>query len=339
MKAELLPVGKLSPKILSELLEKYSRADRRILVGPYIGEDAAAVDMGEKALVMTTDPITFATDEIGHYSVMVNANDIATTGADPMWFTATILLPEAEGNREMAEEIFRQIHAACEKLGVFLVGGHTEITFGLARPIVVGQMIGEVMKKGLIRTGGAMPGDAILMSKGLCVEGTAIMAREKGDDLLKAGTSAEIVDRAKGFLYDPGISIVEEARLACRVAQVHAMHDITEGGLANGLMEIAVAAGVQIEVDEDRIPLYEESRVLCEALGLNPMGVIGSGSLLIASEPSEAEKILAAGIEQGLAIARIGRVKRAGAPAVSLITREGQTPLSPFARDEILKIF
>ncbi|MBW1766245.1 MAG: hydrogenase expression/formation protein, partial [Deltaproteobacteria bacterium] len=233
MKRNQLPTGKLDVRILCKLLKQYSTTDERVLLGPGIGEDAAAIDMGDRVLIVTTDPITFATNEIGYYSVMVNANDIATTGAEPKWYTVTILLPEGKGTERLVDSIFNQIHQACEKLDISLIGGHTEITYGLDRPILVGQMIGEVQKEALITTSGAEPGDLVLLSKGICIEGTSIIAREKEEDLSSRGISRDIVERARRFLFDPGISIVEEARLAFQAGQVHSMHDITEGGLAN----------------------------------------------------------------------------------------------------------
>jgi len=266
----LLKTGKLDIQILRKLLNKYSKTDEKVLVGPRIGEDAAAIDMGEKVLIVTTDPITFATNEIGYYSVMVNANDIATTGAEPRWYTVNILLPEALGTESLVDSIFQQIHQACERLSISLIGGHTEITYGLDRPILVGQMIGELQGEALITTGGAKPGDLIVLSKGICIEGTSIIAREKKGDLSSCGISTDIVERARRFLFDPGISVVEEARLAIQAGRVHSMHDVTEGGLADGLHELSMAAGVEIEVERDRIPIYEESRILCEAFGLNP---------------------------------------------------------------------
>jgi hydrogenase maturation factor len=334
-----LPAGKLAVEILRGFLKKYTLPDERVLLGPGIGEDAAVVRMNGRTLAVATDPITFATDAIGYYSVMVNANDIATTGAEPEWFTVTVLLPETGGNKDLAEEIFRQMHGACEALGVVIIGGHTEITSGLDRPIVVGQMMGEVDVSSVVRTAGARAGDMVLMTKGVSVEGTALIAREKEGELTARGVSPALIERAQGFLYDPGISVVEEARLACRRIRVHAMHDITEGGLANGLHEMAMAAEVEIEVEETRIPIYEASKVLCAAFGLDPMGLIGSGSLLIAAPPEEAEAFLQEAEARGMAVTPIGRITASGAPSVILRTGEGRRPLPPFQRDEIVKIF
>jgi hydrogenase maturation factor len=339
VRRKLLKTGKLDVQILRKLLNKYSKTDEKVLVGPRIGEDAAAIDMGEKVLIVTTDPITFATNEIGYYSVMVNANDIATTGAEPRWYTVNILLPEALGTESLVDSIFQQIHQTCERLSISLIGGHTEITYGLDRPILVGQMIGEVQGEALITTGGAKPGDLIVLSKGICIEGTSIIAREKKRDLLSCGISTDIVERARRFLFDPGISVVEEARLAIQAGRVHSMHDVTEGGLAGGLHELSMAAGVGIEVERDRIPIYEESRVLCEAFGLDPMGVIGSGALLITASPSETEKILDHARQHGVTMTMIGRVKSAGSPSVTMVTSKGHEPVPYFERDEVVKIF
>ncbi len=340
MKPEVLPAGKLDIRILRKLLERQVLRDQAILVGPKIGEDAAAIDMGDEVLIVSTDPITFATDEIGHYSVMVNANDIATTGAEPRWYTVTILIPDERGTEQLVESIFQQIYKACEKLSISLIGGHTEITHGLARPILVGQMMGVVQKGSLVSTSGAQPGDIILLSKGIAIEATSVIARERAGDLRSFGISRDLVERAGHFLFDPGISIVEEARAAFHAAKVHSMHDPTEGGLANGLYELSIAAGVEIEVNRDAIPVYEESRVLCEAFHLDPMGAIASGALLITASPSEAGKISRKALKAGVPMTEIGRVKSRGSPSVTMITSSGsEEPVPYFERDEIVKIF
>jgi len=339
VKRKPLLTGKLDIQILRRLLQRYSRIDERVVLGPGIGEDAAAIDMGEKLLIVATDPITFATSEIGYYSVMVNANDIVTTGAEPRWFTVNILLPEAMGTEALADSIFNQIHQACEKLNISVIGGHTEITYGLDRPILVGQMMGEVQKEALITTAGAKPGDHILLSKGICIEGTSLIARERGGELLSKGISQALIERARGFLFDPGISVVQEARLAFGVGHVHAMHDITEGGLADGLHELAMAAGVKIVVEKDRIPIYAESQILCEVFGLNPLGVIASGALLITASPPQAERILETAQGQGMTMTKIGHIDAAGAPSVTMVTPDGYEPVPYFERDEVTKIF
>jgi hydrogenase maturation factor len=270
---------------------------------------------------------------------MVNVNDVVTTGAVPKWFTVTVLLPEGRTFEALVESIFEQIHRACEKLNISLIGGHTEITSGLDRPILVGQLIGEVCRENLLATAGAQPGDVILLSKGICIEGTAIIARERERDLLSRGVSKELIAKAGRFLFEPGIGVVEEARFALQNGHVTSMHDITEGGLADGLHEISVAAGVQIEIEKDRIPIYEESRIFCRTFGLNPLGVIGSGSLLITASQSESGKILASAHREGVPITRIGQIKGLGAPSVVMVSPEGSEAVPYFERDELVKLF
>jgi hydrogenase expression/formation protein HypE len=329
--------GKLDIQILGRLLQQYARSDPRVLIGPRIGEDTAAIDMGEKLLIVTTDPITFATDEIGYYSVVVNANDIVTSGAQPRWLSVSILLPRKKTDKAMVDHIFQQIHKACGEFGISLIGGHTEITHGLDRPILIGHMMGEVEKDALVTTGGAKVGDDVLLSKGICIEGTSIIAREKEGELISRGISPDLIKRAQDFLYKPGISVIHEARMACETSRIHSMHDVTEGGLANGLHEIAVAAGVQIEVEQALIPVFEESRIICETFGLDPLGVIASGALLLTASSGEARKILQRASREGLALTRIGRVQR-GRPSVNLITSRGKEPIRYFHRDEVVRI-
>ena len=333
-----LPIGKLPADLLQTLLGRYANADPRVVVGPGVGEDAAVIDMGDRYLVAKTDPITFATDEIGYYAVHVNANDVACCGAVPRWFLATLLLPERDATPELAETIFAQVAEACRQLGVSLCGGHSEITYGLGRPLIVGQMLGEVAPDRHVATGGAQVGDALILTKGIAVEGTAIIARETGPDLGDVLSPAERA-RLANFLHEPGISVVRDARLALEVGGVHALHDPTEGGVATGLWELAQAAGVGLIVDEARLPVLPECRMLCRRLGLDPLGLIGSGALLIAAEAGRAEAILERLRSAGIAAAAIGQIveRQQGCR----LRRAGGTlaPLPTFARDEITRLF
>jgi hydrogenase expression/formation protein HypE len=261
--SDRFPLGKLPADVLARLLATCAPSDPRVIVGPGIGLDAAVIDLGDRLLVAKTDPITFATDSIGWYAVQVNANDIATTGAAPCWFMATVLLPGSRANEQLAEEIFAQIHTACAAIGVSLVGGHTEITHGLDRPIVVGAMLGEAAHEQLVIPSGARPGDAILLTKGIAVEGTAIMAREKANELREF--DAAFLERCRNFLTEPGLSVVRDAAIATSAGRVHAMHDPTEGGLATGLYELAQASGLGLMIEADAVPVYLETQALCRA--------------------------------------------------------------------------
>ena len=301
-----LPVGKLPPDLLRELLGRSARPDPRLHLGPGIGLDCAVIDAGDRWLVAKSDPITFASAEIGWYAVHVNANDVATTGARPMWFLATILLPETGSEASLAEAVFGQIRSACDQVGAALVGGHTEITAGLTRPIVAGTMLGEAERGRLVTPRGALPGDRLLLTKGIPIEGASLLAREFGARL--ASLPAETIRRARDYLHAPGISVVREALRAAEAGGVHAMHDPTEGGLAGGLWELAEAAGVSLKVDHDAIPVLPEGRAICEALGLDPMATIASGALLLAAVPSSVARITAALAAEGIECAEIGEI-------------------------------
>ena len=278
------PPGKLPHGELSRLISKFTRTHRRLLVPPQVGEDAAVIDMGDRLLVAKTDPITFATDQIGWYAVHVNANDIAACGGIPKWLLATVLVPEGAHVTEV-EEIFDQLDQATQSLNVSLVGGHTEITYGLPRPVVCCSMLGEVPSGKAIATGGANPGDTILLTKGIAIEGTALLAREAMPQLRELGVPESTIEAARGLLFNPGISVVNEARIAVETGEVTSMHDPTEGGLASALAEIAEAAGTGLEVVLDDVHILKETEVICEAIGADPWGLIASGSLLITTHP------------------------------------------------------
>jgi len=333
-----LPVGKLPAETLQRLLAKYASLDDRVIVGPRVGEDAAVLDMGDRYLVATTDPITFATDDLGWYALHVNANDLAVRGARPRWFLATVLLPEARTTPAMVEALFAGLAEACQELGVSLVGGHTEVTAGLPRPIVVGAMLGEVARERLVTTAGARAGDTLLLTKGVPLEGAAIVARERGDEAVRRGVPPDVVARARRFLREPGISVVPEARLACEAARVHAMHDPTEGGLATACWELAQAGDVGCHVERAQVPLLPEARALCEAFGLDPLGTIASGALLLAVDPADAAAVIAACQGAQIPCAAIGRVTPRE-EGVTLGVGGRRRPMPAFAQDEIARLF
>jgi hydrogenase expression/formation protein HypE len=333
-----LPVGKLRAELLERFLGKLEAQSPRIIVGPRVGEDAAVLDMGDRYLVATMDPITCATDELGWYALCVNANDLAVRGARPLWFLATLLLPEQGTSEQRAEDLFTELGAACAELEVALVGGHTEVTAGLPRPVVVGCMLGEVDKDRLVTTAGAREGDTLLLTKGVPLEGAAILARERGAEAARRGVPAEVLDRARGFLRRPGICVLPEARVACRAARIHAMHDPTEGGLATACWELAQAAEVGVRVYRAQVPVLSEGRLLCEAFGLDPLGTIASGSLLLAVDPADADSVVAACRGAGIPCATIGKVTPAS-EGVTLVSGGIARPMPCFSQDEISKIF
>jgi hydrogenase expression/formation protein HypE len=339
-KEKVLGVGKLETAILQRLLERYTILDPQVILGPRIGEDAAVVDPGEGTdhfWVVSADPITFTTEEIGYYGVVVNLNDIATRGAIPRWFLATLLFPE-NGEIEEVEKVFRQIHEACQRFNISFIGGHTEITPGIERVMLSGHMIGEVKKDRLVVTSGAKAGDLLLLAKGVCIEGTSIIAREKESELIARGIEPSFIQRAKNFIFDPGIEVLQAVRIACDAAAVHSMHDPTEGGLINGIVEMALASEKKIELNLAKVSVYEESRILCREFGLDPLGVIASGALLLAISPSDLSSIDRGYREASIPYQVIGQVDE-GPPRVLVREGKGLRELSPLPRDEILKIY
>lgn len=329
-------VGKLPQGVLERLLREYSALDERVVVGPKVGEDCAVIDFGEKYLVVKTDPVTFATEDIAWYVVNVNANDVATMGARPEWFLCTVLLPEGIKEEEV-EALFASLRDAAEELGVSICGGHTEVTYGLERPILVGQMLGEVEKGKLVRSDGARPGDAILLTKGLAIEATALLAKEFPDKV--RGTFGEgFLKRCRNYLRDPGLSVVPEALEACGAGRVHAMHDPTEGGVATGLRELAYASGVGMEVWEEGLFASEETRAICGAFGVDPLGAISSGALIMAVEPEDAGSIRDAISAVGIRCEEVG-VVRERSFGVKLRKGGRLVDLPEFERDEVAKLF
>jgi hydrogenase expression/formation protein HypE len=333
-----LPVGKLRAAALSSLFAAHPVKDPRVVVGPRVGEDAAVLDMGDRYLIATTDPITFATDEIAWYALCVNANDVAVRGAKPRWFLATLLLPEGATTDASVSALFDQLAEACDELDIALVGGHTEVTHGLDRPVIVGTMLGEVAKDKLVTTGGAQVGDAVILTKGVPIEGAAIIARARGAELIARGMRRSVIERAKRFLRTPGLSVLPEAEIACELAQVHAMHDPTEGGVATALVELADAANVGLRIDRDRITIVPEGAELCRAVGLDPLGTIASGALLLTLAPGEAGIVIHALARESIDCHYIGQVvpREEG---VTLVDGNRREPIPVFSEDEITKLF
>lgn len=336
-------VGKLRYKYLKNMLKEYAttleKEDNRIILGSKIGEDAAVIDMGDNYLVAKTDPITFATDEIGYYVVNVNVNDVVCTGATPKWFQSTILLPEKKTSQELVEKIFKGIHDTCKSMNITVVGGHTEITPHLNRPIVIGSLLGEVEKEELVKTSGAKSGDDLILTKGIFIEGTSIIAREKENLLKEKGYEFEFINRCKNYLYNPGISVFKEALLANKNFQLNSMHDPTEGGLNTGIAEMGIASNLGIVIEKDKIKILPEPLELSKIFNLNPMGTISSGSLLISIDKKNSLELIELMKKNNIDAEIIGEFnnKKEGFFMVESVGQK--KPLNFSEIDEITKIF
>lgn len=331
-----LPLGKLPPEILAKILGRAPLDDERIVLGPGVGLDCAVVRGSGRLLVFKAEPITFATDEIGWYAIQVSANDIATTGAMPRWYLATLLLPEGKTDEALVERISGQLFSACQEIGVTVIGGHTEITYGLDRPILAGTLIGEVDAGRLITPRGAVPGDHLLLTKGIPIEATALLSREFPDRLRAFLSEAEL-QQAAAFLYNPGISVLRDAQIAQAAGQVNAMHDPTEGGLAAALWELSEACGCSLEIYSPDIRVPELSGKICRALQLDPLAAIASGALLLSVPPAGSRAICRALQAEGIECTHIGRVVKKS-PAFVRDRFSGKMLPRP-ARDAITRLY
>jgi hydrogenase maturation factor len=337
MDQSILPLGKLPPDITELIVKNAPVLDPRVLLGPGVGLDCAVIDMGDTCLVMKSDPITFATEDIGWYAVQICSNDIATTGAVPRWFLTTLLLPEGKTTVDMVAHIGEQVFAACKEKGISVIGGHTEITYGLDRPILMGTMIGEVAKEKLITPKGAKPGNKLLLTKGIPIEGTAIIAKEfpeKVKTLL--GDKEQIL--AADFIHNPGISVLKDAQIAIQTGKVTAMHDPTEGGLSAALWEVATACGHTLVINKENIGIPKVSSQICETFQIDPMSTIASGALLMAVEANDSLKICNSLQNAGVDCNEIGFIE-SGDSKVYVQTPSNRESLPWPQRDEITLLF
>lgn len=300
-----LPAGKVPPALLERLIFKHLGTRRKeIVVGPSLGVDGAVVRIGDRLLVSSMDPITGALERIGWLAVNINANDVATFGVRPAFFTSCLLLPE-RATEAIVRTVCRQIDSGARKLGMAVIGGHSETTPGLAFPIVIGCCMGMTEQGRYVTSKGARAGNDLILTKSAGMEGTAILAADRRPLLADVlGNSA--VKKAAAFFRR--ISVVDDALLAFGTGGVTAMHDPTEGGVANGIHELADASNKGFKVFEERIPIAEETMRICEYFRIDPMCLIASGSLLIAAEKDFSDKIVKVLRKNGIAAAVIGEL-------------------------------
>jgi hydrogenase maturation factor len=284
-----LPPGKIPIDVLKQVVFKNLGAVRReVILGPSAGIDGAVIDVGDKSIVVSTDPITGAIERIGWLAVNVNANDVATFGCEPAFLLSCILLPE-NSDEAIVRTISTQMNRAATDLRIAIVGGHCETTPGLKNPIVVGCMMGITEKGNYVTAAGARPGDSLILTKSAGIEGTAILASDREEQLKKV-LNATILKNAKQFY--KRISIVKDAIASFKTGGVHAMHDPTEGGIAGAVHEMADASNMGVRIFREKIRVEPETAKICELLQVDPLQLIASGSLLIAAEPAFAEEIV-----------------------------------------------
>ncbi len=330
-----LAPGKLPNDLLAGFLADVAADDAAVIVPPRIGEDVAALDVaGAELLVAHGDPITLGGEAVGRAAVLVNVNDIAASGAEPRWLLATVLLPPGI-TPSQALALLDALAAAAAEAGVTLVGGHTEITDAVTRPVVSLTALGTLRRGELKDKRSARGADRVLLTKALAMEGAALLAEELGERLRALGMSAAELDACRALR--ERASILAEARLAREVPGVRAMHDVTEGGLATALRELAAATGRGVLVHRDRVPVSPETRRVCELLGADPLGLIASGSLLVCCDPDDAAELAGMLAAAGIPATDIGELTEAGAGVVAL-ERDRPAPWPSFVTDEAARL-
>ncbi|ACB06985.1 AIR synthase [Candidatus Korarchaeum cryptofilum] len=297
--------GKLPPDFLAG--EIFSRlplpSEEDVILGPSIGEDAAILRVGDELLAIHSDPVTGGGKLAGWLSVFVASNDIATRGVRPRWLLPVFLFREGADESEILS-LVEQVGDAARRVGASIVGGHTEVTPNLGFNIVVTTAMG--LGRRVLNTRDAKLGDLIVLTKECALEGTAILSTELFNELKSRGIDEELLKRAGSFIED--ISVLKESIIASKFEGVHSMHDPTEGGVLGGVQELAIASGLGFRIYEDRIPLREETVAICDALKVDPLKLISSGSLLIAVSRESVDELISALEREGVRASVIGEL-------------------------------
>ncbi|WP_352419396.1 AIR synthase family protein [Proteiniborus sp.] len=303
-----MKIGKLPNEVLEKIIfSNISFQRNEVLTRAGIGKDCAVLDFGDNVCVVSTDPITGATQDLGELAVHISCNDVASNGAEPVGLLMTILVPPSSSEEDI-KKIMEDANKTASELNVEIIGGHTEITDAVNRIVVSTTVLGIQLKKNMLRPENAKIGDKILITKTAGIEGTAIIANElekKLQDLI----SQELIDEGK--LLGKDISVVLEGKI-CGLIGVPYMHDITEGGVLGAVWETAIATKKGVKINIEAIPLKESTRKICEALGINPYRLISSGSLVVVSPAEKVHKIQNELLQNGVKSTVIGEITERG---------------------------
>ncbi len=328
-----MKAGKVDPQILNSLLDKLKTRSSDVLIGPAFGVDAAVLKIGDTLVSVTSDPITFTSKDNVYYLFSCNINDLISMGAKPAFLGVNVLLSEDVTEEEL-KRLFEEFATYSEKFGISVITGHTEVTPGLKNTILSGFMMGRVIKE--VNPYKIHIGDAIIQIKGVAIEGTSILSREKEKELKKR-FGEDFINRCKNFLYDPGICLYDVGLYLLENFDIHALHDPTEGGILSALYEVLVAANVGAYIDADEIFVYEETKMICDYFHIDPLGLISSGCILAFAEKEEAKKICESLKERGIFARGVGEVKEEKDGI--FIKRKGELKeLRPYERDQILEV-
>lgn len=284
MHSDNVTTGKLSPEALKRSVLSYGGFHRpELLVGPAVGEDAAVIEwQAGKYLVFSSDPVVGAERGAGRLLVRVNSNDIASKGGDPAYLAVTLIIPPHLGE-ERAAAIMSEIHEECAAQGIAIAGGHTELNGRYQHPVIMGALIG--MADRVLRASDLEPGDVLIVTKHVGIEGMSILAMDRPDLLENFLTKEETAEIAS---WTDKTSVLQESRTIRHLVKF--MHDPTEGGFKGGVDEISVLSGLSAIIDRDAVPVHPLTKLAAERLGFDPLSLIASGSLLIALSPEQADE-------------------------------------------------
>ncbi|MCG8570582.1 MAG: HAD-IA family hydrolase [Spirochaetes bacterium] len=330
-----LPNGKIPNDLLDTFLHHISSTTEQLLT-PQVGEDTAVIELKkDHSLVITSDPITFVSGKQAEYSIIINSNDLATSGAQPRWFMVTLLFPPVITQLEIMNQ-FQELNQVANDFNISLCGGHSEITDAVTRPIISGTLLGEIKKEEMINKKDMSQGDLIFVTKQIAMEGTAIIAAEFSDLLATHGLLDVEIEEAKNMVEQ--ISILKEAQIAVTSGGITGLHDVTEGGIATALQELAAVSHHQLKIHIEKIPIAPLTDKICSILHLDPLGLIGSGSLLISCKKDRAKDLSKTFSENNLILTQIGEVGKDGGKVIAF---HHQKPaiLPEFKTDEITKLY
>lgn len=326
-----MKIGKLDSDLLKKIVFGHIKHKRdEVLIRPGIGEDCAVLDYGEQVCVVSTDPITGTDSEIGRLAIHISCNDIASSGAEPVGIMLALMLPEGTASEQISE-IMRQAGEEAEKLNVEIIGGHTEITNAVVKPVIVSTAIGKYSKGAFAVSKKIKPGDCVLMTKTAGIEGTGIIASDFKGRLAGILTDEEMQEAQEMLNM---LSVVREGLIAGRIG-VNGMHDITEGGVLGAVWEMCEAAGTGVKIFCEKIPVSDITVKICKFFNIDYLRLISSGCMLIIVSPDKKERLISELEKENIAVSEIGEITDKG----RYMVKNGiETEICPPESDELYKV-
>lgn len=283
-------MGKLAPKELRKLLDCI-RQNEKVVVPPMVGYDSGVHHLGDKCVVVSTDPCTGVPEEhFGWLLIHYAASDVALFAAKPEFCTINLLGPMGTESK-VFQNAMRQACSAAEELGVAIVTGHTGTYEGLTKLVGVCTAYGTVQPEKLITPGNAKAGDLILCTKPVGLE-TAVNFSLTHNAWAQKIFGAERTEELARLVHMQ--SCVKEALQLAKLSGVHAMHDATEGGLTAALNEVAEASHLGFHVEFEKVPVSPEALKLQQVFRLTEEQVLSmssTGTIVAAVDPQAREKV------------------------------------------------